>query len=428
MLKNHKKLSEGEKWRMKKVYIWGTGKYGRKVLPAVRTEYCSIEGFIDNDPSKYGKVYSGIEIVPFREIMDDYDYIVISVVKYHGILYQLKKEKDIDLSKVIIFFDESYYENPQYGNILDELKWRIILLEEKVERLERTLEFRFNNIGYEIIDKYRKEGYQYPRIGDTEEAVNKIVKERCSFVRFGDGEFEIMAGKEGPIFQKYSHNLAKRLLEVISSEEDRLLIGIANNYGNLDVYDEEIADGIRSYMRDEIREFHRSVLQKDRVYYDAYMFKSYFPYKNRKDTWKRVHMVKRIWDKRDILIVEGDKTRTGCGNDLFDNAKTIKRVLAPTQNAFDKYDEILHAILRIDKSSLILVILGSAAKPLVYDLTRKGYQAVDVGQIDMDYEWYLAGEGHKVPISNKYVSQLPPAEIFDVTDEQYRNQIIMQIK
>ena len=70
MLKNHKKLSEGEKWRMKKVYIWGTGKYGRKVLPAVRTEYCSIEGFIDNDPSKYGKVYSGIEIVPFREIMD----------------------------------------------------------------------------------------------------------------------------------------------------------------------------------------------------------------------------------------------------------------------------------------------------------------------------------------------------------------------
>ena len=70
MLKNHKKLSEGEKWRMKKVYIWGPGKYGRKVLPAVRTEYCSIEGFIDNDPSKYGKVYSGIEIVPFREIMD----------------------------------------------------------------------------------------------------------------------------------------------------------------------------------------------------------------------------------------------------------------------------------------------------------------------------------------------------------------------
>lgn len=176
----------------------------------------------------------GIEIVPFREIMDD--YIVISVVKYYGILYQLKKEKDIDLSKVIIFFDESYYEK----------------------------------------------------------AVNKIVKERCSFVRFGDGEFKIMAGKEGSIFQKYSHNLAKRLLEVISSEEDRLLIGIANNYGNFDVYDEEIADGIRSYMRNEIREFHRSVLQKDRVYYDAYIFKSYFPYKNRKDTWKGVNMVKRI--------------------------------------------------------------------------------------------------------------------------------------
>ena len=41
-------------------------------------------------------------------------HVVDVFVKYHGILYQLKKEKDIDLSKVIIFFDESYYENPQY--------------------------------------------------------------------------------------------------------------------------------------------------------------------------------------------------------------------------------------------------------------------------------------------------------------------------
>ena len=138
-------------------------------------------------------------------------------------------------------------------------------------------------------------------------------------------------------------------------------------------------------------------------------------------------MVKRIWDKRDVVIVEGDKTRTGCGNDLFENVKSIKRVLAPTQNAFDKYDEILRAILKIEKDSLILVILGAAAKLLVYDLTKRGYQAVDLGQIDMDYEWYLAGEGHKVPIPNKYVSQLPPAEILDFTDEEYRDQIIMQI-
>lgn len=412
---------------MKKVYIWGTGKYGKKVLTVVRTENCSIEGFIDNDPSKYGKTYEGIEIIPFREIIEDYDYIVISVVKYHGILYQLNQEKDIDLSKVIIFFEERYYENPQYLNILDQFKWRIVLLEEKVEWLERTIEFRFNNIGYEIIDKYSKEMYQYPKIGDTEEAVNKIVNERCSFVRFGDGEFEIMAGKEGLIYQKYSRVLARRLLEVISSQDDRLLVGIAKNYGNLDIYAEEVADGIRSYMRDEIRQFHMSVLQKDRVYYDAYMFKSYFPYKNRKDTWKRVNMVKRIWDKRDVVIVEGDKTRTGCGNDLFENVKSIKRVLAPTQNAFDKYDEILRAILKIEKDSLILVILGAVAKLLVYDLTKRGYQAVDLGQIDMDYEWYLAGEGHKVPIPNKYVSQLPPAEILDFTDEEYRDQIIMQI-
>ena len=194
------------------------------------------------------------------------------------------------------------------------------------------------------------------------------------------------------------------------------------------MFTDDTADGIRSYMKEDIRRFHMSVLDCDRVYYDAYMFKSYFPYKDREDTWKRVAMVKKIWDGRDVILIEGDKTRAGYGNDLFDNVRSLRRLLCPTKNAFDKYGEILKEASELKKDYLILVVLGAVSNLLVFDLMKRGFQAVDIGQIDMDYEWYLVGAKKRVPIPDRYVSQLPPAEIEDVTDEVYLKQIIGGIR
>lgn len=412
---------------MNKVYIWGTGKYGRKALQAINAQNCQVKGFIDNDPAKHDKLFEEIKILPFRDIAEDYDVIIISIINYYAVLYQLKLETHMDFSKIIVFLDESYCDNPEYSHILDQQKWKIAILEQKIERLENIFSARVDNVGYEIIDKYRKGLYQYPQIGAAEEAVDKIINEKCSFVRYGDGEFEIMAGKERLIYQNYNPVLAKRLLEVISSEREKLLIGIANNYGNLDMYTEDSADGIRIYMKDEVRKYHMSVLKKDKIYYDAYIFKSYFPYKNREDTWKRVALVKRIWEGRNIVIIEGKETRTGYGNDLFDNARSLRRVLCPMKNVFDKYQEVFNAASRLEKDCLILVVLGPVSNLLVYDLMEMGYQAVDIGQIDMDYEWYRAGAKKRAPIPNKYVSQLPPTEIVEVNDPEYLNQIIEQI-
>ena len=255
----------------------------------------------------------------------------------------------------------------------------------------------------------------------------RSVNERCSLVRYGDGEFEFMAGNERLVYQKYDSDIAKRLLEIISCREEKLLIGIANNYGALDMYTEDTANGIRFYMDEKTRRFHMSVLESDRIYYDAYMFKCYFPYKNREDTWKRVELIKRIWAERDIVIIEGDKTRTGYGNDLFDNAKSLHRILTPTINAYAKYGEILDAALRVDRNCLILVVLGPTANLLVYDLMKMGYQAVDIGQIDMDYEWYKMGAEKRIPIRDRYVSQLPPTEIEEINDIEYLKQIVERI-
>lgn len=404
-----------------KVYFWGTGKGCQKALANYINEI-EPSGFIDNNPKQQGKYFQGKPIINFRDIQEEYDYIIVTVMKYDAVLYQLG-QNEVDMDRVICYFDSSEREE-KIGLFFDIKGWKIAVLENRIGELERMVDVRIRNMKYEIADGIKDGKYRFPTIHSAEAAVERIVNDKCSMIRFGDGEFEMMAGNQRAPFQDYNQELAGRLREVIETDTENILIGIADNYGDLSVYSDETADGIRKYMTDEVRAFHLSVLHPDRVYYNAYMFKCYFPYRDKEKTQSRVNLIRRIWDQRDVVLVEGRETRTGQGNDLLDNTKSIRRILCPTKNAYAYYNEILEAVKRVPKGSLILCALGPAAKVLAYDLALCGYQVIDVGQIDMDYEWYRAGQGKRIPIPTKYVSQLPPAEIEEIQDEVYDAQII----
>ena len=409
-----------------RLYIWGTGIKCKNVLAALDESRCTILGFIDNNPDKQGTTFLDQKIVAFKKIEKEFDYIVVSVQSYQSILYQIE-EAHIDRKKVIVYFDKCDIDRHEELSFLNYNLWRIDYLEEKVERLERLLGHRIENLKYEVIDSWQRGLIQYPHIGSTQEAVKKITEERCSMIRFGDGEFEMMEGRHRAVFQKVETDLQYRLQDIIKSDYSQLLIAIANNYGNLEQYTQEVADGIRDYMTEETRLKHWKYLRTDKVYYDAYMFKCYYPYKDKRLTIKRVDLVKSIWDKRNVVIIEGDKTRTGYNNDLLENALSIKRVLCPTTNAFDKYNEILETAKTLSKEDLILTVLGPAGKVLSYDLFLEGYQVIDIGQIDMDYDWYKAGAQTRIPNSKKYISQLPVAEIEDIEDQDYKKQVLFDI-
>lgn len=407
-----------------KLYFWGIGKGCRKALHNyIGTE--EILGFIDNNPERTGQLFEGKKIYRFKDIKDCFDYIIVTVMNYVAIEYQFRQNK-VDKDKVLFYFDGSQDEK-KISTFFDSKSWKIDILEKRLEELETMAGIRLNNMGYEVADKIRRDGYRFPIIRSSEEAVNRIVNEKCSMIRFGDGEFEMMAGNDRVNFQKYDRDLGNRLKEVLQSENPDILIGIADNYGNLDLYSDEIADGIRGYMTEETRSRHISLLNLDEVYYNAYMFKCYYPYKDKSRTDERLELIKKIWSDRDIILIEGAQTRTGQGNDLFDNVKSIRRILCPTQNAYAKYEEILETAKALIKDELVLCVLGPAGKVLAYDLINYGHQVVDIGQIDMDYEWYRAGAGKKVPNPTKYVSQLPPAEVEDVNDKIYQSQIIALI-
>ena len=169
---------------------------------------------------------------------------------------------------------------------------------------------------------------------------------------------------------------------------------------------------------------------KNKEYYSATITRYYIDVKNKKKVGKYVKKIKQIWNKRDIVIVEGEKSRLGIGNNLFDNANSIHRVICPATNAFNRYHDIINSINnKVDKNKLILIALGPTATVLSYDLYNLGYQSLDVGHIDIEYEWFLRKAKTKIPIKNKFVNEKRNCQspFTNISDINYYNQIIATI-
>ncbi len=227
--------------------------------------------------------------------------------------------------------------------------------------------------------------------------------------------------------QTSSPELTSRLRSIISSDEPRLLICIPDIFGNLEEHKEEEQNYWRGHLFEYRRIWYR-VLKRKKTYYNAFMstFYSRFVDKSRSGGWFR--MMKMIWEQRDVVLIEGDKSPVGLGNDLFDNVRSIRRILAPASNTFGRYEEILREIEKQDRAKFILLALGVTATVLTYDLHEIGFQAVDIGHTDIEYEWYLRKAERKIRIENKSVNQVPDrGEVYECRDPRYTEQIIGKI-
>lgn len=298
------------------------------------------------------------------------------------------------------------------------------------------MRMRNKNFKYELLDmQVKAQKVFFPKIRNIQDTIEDIINNKKSMVRFGDGEFSILFQRERKEmkFQCMNEELSKRIEMVLHSKHPQLLVGIADNYGSLEKYTDFAADGIRAYMTDKgIREAHEAVLEHDRIYENAYISRPYVMYRdNHTDApRKRFDDLRRIWKDREVVVIEGSQTRMGVGNDLLEGAKDIKRILAPAINAFDRYDDILKTALEYaQKDILFLIALGPTAEVLVYDLTIEGYQAVDIGQADIEYEWFLAGKGERISVPYKYNNEVDGGEyVEEFHDEVYERQIICSIK
>jgi glycosyltransferase family protein len=261
---------------------------------------------------------------------------------------------------------------------------------------------------------------------DTKETLNKIIKNRISFSRFGDGEFYLAWGVNLS-FQKFDSKLQKDLLDILNINDEHFLVGLPDVFQGLDEY----ADSSARFWKSFVGRYYGSILKivpMDKIYGNTNCTRFYTGYRDKDKCSEIIDLFKKIWDGRDIICIEGEKTRMGVGNDLFGNCSSFKRILAPAENAYDVRDAILTFIKEKNFSEDILFILalGPTATVLAYDLYKLGYQALDLGHLDIQYEYSLRHAVGKIKIEGKYTNEAKNGNIVtdNICDEKYYNSII----
>lgn len=431
---------------MRRIWLWGAGKYLKRIKEIVIDER-RIAGIIDNSVELQGMTVFGVPVYQPKDIKINRENVIIitSFGKYNEIREEAEALYDIPKENILSFFDSSSNVK-KFADDIDPFRWstvkEIIGLVRKLETSESKLDYLEKrvelftrdingllNLRYEIPDIVYKKQVEYPYIRSKEEALYKIIIEKKSMCRFGDGEFELIFGRNRPAFQISDKKLGERLKEVIESNDERILVCIANNYGSLDEFNDDAARNIRLYLTEEKRREQKQLLDMNKKYYDAYVSRPYILYRDKGSAAGLFTLWKRVWKDRDILLVEGSVTRNGYGNDLFQNTKSIRRLLAPNENAWTYYAQIRQYILEhIDKNILVLISLGPAATVMAYDLTYDGYQAIDIGHLDNEYEWFLKNCTERMNISYKYVSEVPQGDVVDnIHDTDYEAQVLIKI-
>lgn len=266
---------------------------------------------------------------------------------------------------------------------------------------------------------------QIPQIMSIDQTLDQVIEKKLSVARFGDSEYLYMSGgKDG--LQSSSIKLQTKLQEVMKNTDPRLLVCMVNYHDLENRYLEAKLSAMKFHTR--TYNSYKSYINFDYHYGNSNMTRFYITNRDKKLCAERFDKCKKIWEKRDIILFEGENTRFGYGNDLFDNALSVKRVLCPSKMAFDYYDEILAKAKEMPSQSLLIFALGATATAIAGDLTAAGYQCIDIGNLDVEYEWFKLGTTKKVALKDKQVSEVyGGSNVSRIDDPHYTSQIIAKI-
>lgn len=230
-------------------------------------------------------------------------------------------------------------------------------------------------------------------IGET---IEELIRTDKSLVRFGDGEITMIRGRSLS-FQQVEPEIREGLKRLLSYQHENLLVAIPEIFGDLSIYRKES----RQFWKDHLlfgRKVYETCCNTEKKYYNAYITRFYYPIADKNQCGAWIENIRRIWKDKDVVVVEGEKTHNGVGNDLLDTARSVERIIGPSEQAYRKVDEILECCKEYPKDRLFLVSLGVAAKFLTEKLFLEGYRVIDIGNLDMEYEWYLRKAEYKEKI------------------------------
>lgn len=225
------------------------------------------------------------------------------------------------------------------------------------------------------------------KVHTVDETIDVLLNTGKSMVRFGDGEIVMIKGGD-LILQKASPEIAEGLAGILAYPYDDLIVTIPGIFETLSDHRRES----RQFWRDHLlfcRKTYERYCNPDRVYYSTFVSRCYYYAADRSGCGAQFAKIRKIWENRDIVVVEGERTHNGVGNDLLDTAHSIERIICPPSDAYKAVPAILDACMAYGKDRLFLLSVGVAAKFLAVALFERGYRVLDIGNLDMEYEWYV---------------------------------------
>ena len=264
------------------------------------------------------------------------------------------------------------------------------------------------------------------QVKGIDETLDYIIENKSSLVRFGDGEINMLAGHSIP-YQDYDEELVSTMRDIIGQESRKeLVVCLPDAFTDRFRFTYWAIPFWKDHM-DHYMDFYRE-LCSDSWYGSTFVSRPYIDFEDKSQAKAQFEKLKSIWKNRDLLIVEGATSRSGVGNDLFDEANSIKRIICPSHSAFSRVHEIEQEIEKHAAGRLILCMLGPTAKVLAYHLSRKGYQVLDIGHIDSEYEWMKMGAKTKIKFAHKHTAEYNfDQDIEFIEDEVYNGQIVARI-
>lgn len=365
-------------------------------------------------------IYLHPQCVPatFDQLLENMDaYLNIN----HGDINEAILERMSEMNKPIFSFYATHKGNvPQY-----------LFLRQELEKMEDAIRL-FYEIG---ADKFRQTFKQEElfdiSVMSIDETLDELMKTEKSLVRFGDGEFNLINGKS-IAYQEYREDLAQEMREILlhaGDIENKVLICLPEIFEIFKGHflQNEGSEKFWKQVLDDYGRFFQETCQT-KGYGSTWISRLYIDNKDKSHAVTQFEKLKSLFEYKDILIVEGATTRAGVGNDLFNNVRSIKRIICPSHHAFSKVDVIQQAILDHAAGRLILLMLGPTAKILAYRLSRLGYRALDLGHIDSEYEWMQMGAETKVQLKHKHTAEFNFDQGIEfVEDEGYNSQIVVDL-
>jgi len=230
----------------------------------------------------------------------------------------------------------------------------------------------------------------YPKILPADKSLDLLLKHpEKSLIRMGDCEIALMNGEDS-FSNDYDPKLAYRLCQIVKDVNNKkFYLGLkilSFETKNFFISKNFLINGRNKNLKPLFEK------RKNDTILNAWVNSVHMHGTN------KIPLIKKLWEKKDIVFITGKNSSFKYIDFFFDNAKSINFEYGLNFNAFDDMDNLFNKCCKYPKETLFIVALGPTGSVISYDLINKGYKVLDLGGFTTRYltqEYgFISAENH----------------------------------